>query len=134
MVAIDVPSGLHDGYDGGPLVRADATVTMGLPKRCLYLPGVRTAVGAILVVAVGFPRELLVEPALGCHLLTADLLPGLLPGAAPDAHKGTRGHVAVFAGAPGTTGAAYLAAGAACLLYTSPSPRDGLLSRMPSSA
>ena len=24
--------------------------------------------------------------------------------------------------------------GAACLLYTSPSPRDGLLSRMPSSA
>ena len=26
------------------------------------------------------------------------------------------------------------AAGTACLLYTSPSPRDGLLSRMPSSA
>ena len=25
-------------------------------------------------------------------------------------------------------------AGATCLLYTSPSPRDGLLSRMPSSA
>ncbi len=113
VVAIDVPSGLHDGYDGGPLVRADATVTMGLPKRCLYLPGVRTAVGAILVVAVGFPRELLADRALGCHLLTGDLLPGLLPGVAPDAHKGTRGHVAVFAAAPGTTGAAYLAAGAA---------------------
>ena len=28
----------------------------------------------------------------------------------------------------------YLAKGEACLLYTSPSPRDGLLSRMPSSA
>ena len=27
-----------------------------------------------------------------------------------------------------------LSAGASCLLYTSPSPRDGLLSRMPSSA
>ena len=35
----------------------------------------------------------------------------------------------------GTGGAVDLAAGAyTCLLYTSPSPRDGLLSRMPSSA
>ena len=31
-------------------------------------------------------------------------------------------------------GSKYLVACAACLLYTSPSPRDGLLSRMPSSA
>ena len=113
VVAIDVPSGLHDGYDGGPLVRAAATVTMGLPKRCLYLPAVRTAVGAILVVAVGFPPALLADPAIGCHLLTGDLLPGLLPDAALDAHKGTRGHVAVFAAAPGTTGAAHLASNAA---------------------
>ena len=30
--------------------------------------------------------------------------------------------------------ATYLAINLACLLYTSPSPRDGLLSRMPSSA
>ena len=113
VIAIDVPSGLHDGYDGGPLVRADATVTMGLPKRCLYLPAVRTAAGAILVVAVGFPPDLLADPAIGCHLLTEDLLPGMLPAVAPDAHKGTRGHVAVFAAAPGTTGAAHLATMAA---------------------
>lgn len=113
VVAIDVPSGLRDGYAGGPLVRAAVTVTMGLPKRCLYLPRIRTAVGEILVAAVGFPPALLAEPAIGCHLLTGDLLPRLLPAAAPDAHKGTRGHLAVFAGAPGTTGAAYLASGAA---------------------
>ena len=113
VVAIDVPSGLHDRYAGGPLVHADATVTMGLPKRCLYLPAVRTAVGEIVVVAVGFPPALLTDPAIGCHLLTEDLLPGLLPAAAPDAHKGTRGHVAVFAAAPGTTGAAHLASAAA---------------------
>ena len=113
VVAIDVPSGLHDRYDGGPLVRAGATVTMGLPKRCLYLPATRTAVGAILVVAAGFPPPLLSDPAIGCHLLTEDLLPGMLPAAAPDAHKGTRGHVAVFAAAPGSTGAAHLASIAA---------------------
>ena len=113
VVAIDVPSGLREGYAGGPLVRAAATVTIGLPKRCLYLPRVRTAVGEILVAAAGFPPALLTDPAIGCHLLTGDLLPRLLPAAQPDAHKGTRGHVAVFAGAPGTTGAAHLAGGAA---------------------
>ena len=31
-------------------------------------------------------------------------------------------------------GGGYIAKSVACLLYTSPSPRDGLLSRMPSSA
>lgn len=110
VVALDVPSGLWDRYRGGPLVRAAATVTMGLPKRCLYLPAARTAAGEVLVVAVGFPRPLLTA---GCTLLTADLLPGLLPATPPDAHKGTRGHLAVFAAAPGTTGAAHLATAAA---------------------
>ena len=105
VVAIDLPSGLRDGYRSGPLVRATATVTMGLPKRCLYLPAVRTGVGEVLVVAVGFPRVLLTDPANGCDLLTGDLLADLLPAAAVDAHKGTRGHVGVFAAAPGTTGA-----------------------------
>ena len=32
------------------------------------------------------------------------------------------------------SGTIYTGRDAACLLYTSPSPRDGLLSRMPSSA
>ena len=43
----------------------------------------------------------------------------------------TAGFVAVF-GAFGLLTASLLSTG--CLLYTSPSPRDGLLSRMPSSA
>ena len=113
VVAIDVPSGLRDGYRGGPLVRAAATVTIGLPKRCLYLPPVRAAVGEVLVVAAGFPRELLADAEHGCDLLTDDLLPELLPPAAPDAHKGSRGHLGVFAAAPGTTGAGHLACAAA---------------------
>ena len=113
VVAIDVPSGLRDGYRGGPLVRATATVTIGLPKRCLYLPTARTAAGEVLVVAAGFPRALLTDPAAGCDLLTDDLLSDLLPAAAVDAHKGTRGHVAVFAASPGTTGAGHLACAAA---------------------
>ena len=40
--------------------------------------------------------------------------------------------IVVGGGPGGSSAAGYLAM--ACLLYTSPSPRDGLLSRMPSSA
>ena len=42
-------------------------------------------------------------------------------------------HYCTFAHAPRESEAHYLSP-EACLLYTSPSPRDGLLSRMPSSA
>ena len=42
--------------------------------------------------------------------------------------------VVALGGAPGIHSARYAGEGASCLLYTSPSPRDGLLSRMPSSA
>ena len=40
----------------------------------------------------------------------------------------------VFTKSFGESSSAHMALSAPCLLYTSPSPRDGLLSRMPSSA
>ncbi len=59
-IAIDVPSGVGDGYrPGDPAVRAELTLTMGLPKTCLYLPRARALCGRIVVIPVGFP------PALG---------------------------------------------------------------------
>ena len=68
---------------------------------------------------------------LGAHLVLAEhdgaqwSAPGLLPREAlrvPVASAGVQYGLSVFEGLK------------ACLLYTSPSPRDGLLSRMPSSA
>ena len=113
-VAIDVPSGLGDGYrDGWPVVHADWTLTVGLPKACLYLPRARRHCGRILVVQPGFPAELLDDPAIRCELLDHGSFRGLLGPLPVDAHKGDRGHLAVFAGAPGTSGAAWLAAHAA---------------------
>ena len=112
--AIDVPSGLGDGYrDGWPVVRADCTLTMGLPKACLYLPRGRRHGGRILVVHPGFPAALLEDPAIRCELIDDRSFRGLLAPLPVDAHKGDRGHLAVFAGAPGTTGAAWLASHAA---------------------
>jgi hydroxyethylthiazole kinase-like uncharacterized protein yjeF len=112
--AIDVPSGLGDGYrDGWPVVHADCTLTMGLPKTCLYLPRGRRHCGRILVVQPGFPAPLLEDPAIRCELIDDGSFRGLCGPLPADAHKGDRGHLAVFAGAPGTSGAAWLAAHAA---------------------
>jgi hydroxyethylthiazole kinase-like uncharacterized protein yjeF len=112
--AVDVPSGLGDGYrDGWPVVHADCTITIGLPKACLYLPRARRHGGRILVVQPGFPSPLLEDPALRCELIDDRTFRDLLPPVPVDAHKGDRGHLAVFAGAPGTSGAAWLASHAA---------------------
>ncbi len=113
-IAIDVPSGVRDGFQNGdPAVRADLTLTMGLPKLSLYLPRARGFCGRIQVVRLGFPPALVEDPAIPGESLDEDSWRGLLAPIPDDAHKGTRGHLAVFAGSRGMTGAASLAACAA---------------------
>lgn len=113
-IAIDVPSGLGDGYrEGWPVFEAHATLTMGLPKSCLFLPRARQRCGRILIVQVGFPPALLEDSALPWELLDESGWSRFLPAIRQDAHKGDRGYLAVFAGSPGTTGAAWLASHAA---------------------
>ncbi|MGO9310191.1 MAG: NAD(P)H-hydrate dehydratase [Spirochaetia bacterium] len=113
-VAIDVPSGIGDGYAAGsPAVRADLTLTMGLPKLCLYLPRARALCGRIVVVPVGFPPALVDDPSIAGELLSRRAWRSLSPPIPADTHKNRRGHLAVYAGARGTTGAAWLCATAA---------------------
>ncbi|MFP4066106.1 MAG: NAD(P)H-hydrate dehydratase [Spirochaetaceae bacterium] len=113
-VAVDVPSGLADDYRrGAPLVEADLTLTMGLPKRCLYLPDARPACGEIRCIALGFPPRLLEADELRGELITAEDARRLVAPVSPAAYKHRRGVPAVFAGARGTTGAAVLSATAA---------------------
>ncbi len=113
-VSIDVPSGVGDGYrDGDPAVTADVTVTMGLPKLCLYLPSARRLAGAIHTIAIGFPPGLLDADDIPGELLTIETVRSRVPAVEPDSYKNRRGSVAVFGGAAGTTGAAVLAARAA---------------------
>ena len=54
VVSVDVPSGLDadSGLAYAPFVRADVTVTLGLPK-----PGLATFGGRVLVVDIGVPFE-----------------------------------------------------------------------------
>jgi ADP-dependent NAD(P)H-hydrate dehydratase / NAD(P)H-hydrate epimerase len=54
VVAVDVPSGLDadSGLAYAPFVRADITITLGLPK-----PGLSTFGGKVVVVDIGVPFE-----------------------------------------------------------------------------
>ncbi len=114
IVAIDVPSGVGDDFrDGYPAIRAETTLTMGLPKVCLFLPNARRLCGVIQVVPVGFPPSLLDDPGIPGNLLATDAWRAIARPIEPDTYKNRRGHLAVFAGSVGTTGAAWLAASAA---------------------
>ncbi|MCF7929317.1 MAG: NAD(P)H-hydrate dehydratase [Spirochaetales bacterium] len=121
VYAVDVPSGVGDSYRTGyRAVQAARTFTVGLPKRCLYLPAARTSCGKIEVVPIGFPPALLraseeqaSNEKKGMELIEHSDLDRLLPVLEPDSYKNRRGHLAVFAGSVGTHGASLLAARAA---------------------
>lgn len=112
VLAVDVPSGLNadTGYPDGPVIRAAATVTMGLPKVGLLIyPGAELS-GTIYVADIGYPPELTNEPGLRTHLVTGEMVRSRIPPRPADSHKGTYGRTLVIAGSVGFTGAAVLAA------------------------
>ena len=116
VVAIDVPSGLREmgpGDDPGPIVRADLTVTMGLPKLALLTTPGWLHAGEIVVAPINFPVELLTAPDIDLNFTdTCDLL-SFLPPRPADSNKGTFGRVGIVAGSAESAGAAILCARAA---------------------
>lgn len=115
VVAIDIPSGLNadTGVAAGVVVRADRTVTMGLPKAGCLEPAALEWVGSLSVADIGIPAALI--EALPCEreLVAGDEVARLLPGRPRAAHKGDYGHVLIMSGAAGFSGAVALAARAA---------------------
>jgi len=114
VVAIDVPSGLDAdaGVADGDAVRADVTVTMGLPKRGLVQPAALDYVGTLEVVDIGIPVEYIeeVRPEDPTELIYASELKPLFTRRARASHKGNYGHVLLIGGAAGYTGAIAMAA------------------------
>jgi hydroxyethylthiazole kinase-like uncharacterized protein yjeF len=108
IVAVDCPSGL-DGACGrvsNPTVKANLTVTFGLPKigQALY-PG-KAYCGNLEVIDIGFPSGL--DKDIDTYLITEELASQYLPPRNPDSHKGDFGKLFVLAGSIGYTGAASL--------------------------
>ncbi len=114
VLAVDIPSGLHadTGQPLGPVAPAVATATFGLPKLgLLQHPGCRLA-GQVVVVDIGIPPDVL--ESAPAFLLKADEVAGWLPRRSGDAHKGDSGRILIVASSTGLTGAACIAARAAC--------------------
>lgn len=113
VVAIDIPSGLHanTGEPLGDAVRADVTVTMGLPKKGLVTSTAHEYVGALEVVDIGIPEEYLQELELTSSpsLITPAELRSLFPRRARNSHKGTYGRALLIGGARGYPGAIAMA-------------------------
>ena len=104
VLAIDVPSGLGTNT----CVRADITVTFGLPKIELLQPSAADFVGQLEIADIGL---LTADVTSDIELITrADIV---LPERKRSAHKGTFGHLLIIAGAEGYTGAPVLCAHAA---------------------
>jgi len=114
IFAVDLPTGLN--ADTGcpdqftPFV--DHTLTLGLPKRGLYMPAGAMRAGVVAILDIGLLPHLVEK--VSTELITAELARTLLPVRSPYVHKGSFGRVMVIAGSANYLGAAYLAcAGAA---------------------
>ncbi|MFD2719071.1 NAD(P)H-hydrate dehydratase [Hymenobacter monticola] len=117
VVAIDLPSGLFAEAPqpaDSAVVRAQHTVSFGLPKLAFLLPQNADFVGAWHVEDIGLSKRFINETATPWHYTDAAAVAGALPPRPKFSHKGTFGHALLLAGSRGKMGAAVLAAGA-CL-------------------
>ncbi|MGR6835251.1 NAD(P)H-hydrate dehydratase [Syntrophomonas erecta] len=115
VVAVDIPSGVEadTGRVYKEAIRANYTVTMGLPKIGLVLEPGKLYTGTLSVADISIPRSLLESPGLNTNLITHDIIRPLLVPRSPESHKGTYGHVLVIGGSLGLTGAVFMASYAA---------------------
>ncbi len=113
IVAVDTPSGLPSdpSNGGGPVVRANYTVTFTAPKVGQLVSRDCDCVGELLVRGIGTPPELLENNVqLKLHWLEPREFRALALRRRAGAHKGDYGHALIVAGSRGKTGAAVLAA------------------------
>jgi len=120
VLAVDIPSGLSADDPGieGEAVRAEWTVTMGLPKASFPFPPAREWVGEVDVVDIGIPASVRRGVGVAARLHEVEELSSWLPAPGSGSHKGDWGKLLIVGGSPGLTGATALAATAALRLGT----------------
>ena len=115
VVAVDIPTGISsdNGRVMGAAIRADFTVTFGLPKLGHMMHPGAEHTGRLFIEDIGFPRELLISDGLPCEIIEKRQAAQLIPERPVFSYKQTFGHVLSLAGSRGKTGAALLCAKAA---------------------
>ncbi len=114
-LAIDLPSGVSgaSGQILGDAFDADLTVTFVRKKPGHLLQPGRSKCGDVVVADIGIHDEIVAGLGVSCFENVPKLWEDRFPHTEVDAHKYSRGHVAVFSGGATATGAARLAAMAA---------------------
>jgi NAD(P)H-hydrate epimerase len=135
VLSADVPSGLDadTGTPYHPTVRADLTLTFGLPKRGLLQPQAADFVGRLEVDSIGYPPSLLSGRGDAFAYLDAHETAGLLPRRPMNAHKRSAGRVLIvggsrqYHGAPILAAAGAVRAGAGYVMVAYPGKLDGIM-------
>ena len=113
-ISIDVPSGLFaDQHTTGPVIHAERTLTLQLPKLAFLLPENAQAVGDWEVVPIGLSEEAIQETPTSYFTIDHTILRGRFRPRHKYDHKGTFGHILLVSGSYGKMGAALLAGEAA---------------------
>jgi len=115
IVSADVPSGISadTGEVMGRAVRAALTVTFGLPKVGFFAGEGPEHAGCVSVVDIGLPKEAVDECESNLEMNDPHDFADRFVARERSSHKGTYGHVLVFAGSGGRLGAGYLSSIAA---------------------
>ncbi len=113
--SIDIPSGLSGDIAeiNGPVVEAQKTLTMGLPKLSQYFHPARSCIGELEIIDIGFPLAIEEDPRLNIHHIDEFDLTLELPMA--DLNKHSAGRVFILGASSGMTGAVVLSAKGASL-------------------
>ena len=108
IFAVDIPSGLDSdtGQPRGVCIQAQATATFAFAKTGHMLHPGASYSGQLDIIDIGIPPFIVANSEPKQFLINAELIRACLTPRAPDAHKGSTGHLLVLAGSPGKTGAA----------------------------
>lgn len=115
VISLDIPSGLNgdDGSVAGSAIKADLTITIGLPKKglvsgsgpslCGRIRCVDIGIPPVFIDKIGSPMEMIFDSDVRKHLGRLEM----------NSHKGSTGHVLVAGGCRKYNGAPMLSAAAA---------------------
>lgn len=113
VISLDIPGGLpSDGViENIEAVKADITITIGLPKIAIATYPGKEFCGETITADIGFPPALTCSNDLKVNLVNKDLFKsqGIFSDSA-DMHKGDRGHILLAGGFTGMEGAILLTA------------------------
>ena len=119
-IAVDMPSGLSSdsGQVPGKCVNANATVTLGLPKIGLLTAPASNFAGCVTVADISLPSSIIEESACIAYMTEKEDIADILPDRAPDANKGSFGHLVLVCGSTRMRGAVALAGAGALRMGT----------------